>query len=164
MTHDTIRRCIQRELRSLERELDAYPDEASVWALPAGIKNSAGTLVLHLAGNLQHFIGRHLGDTSYVRDRDSEFSKRNVSRAELKRELSAASAAVDAGFGKLRSDTLATEYPERVGGLAFSTGDWLIHLSIHLGYHLGQVDYHRRLVTGSDQTVDTVSVKALGES
>jgi hypothetical protein len=153
---------MQREIRALKRELDAYPDTDSVWALPPGIKNSAGTLFLHLAGNLQHFIGAKLGDTGYIRDRDAEFSRRGVGRAEIARELDAAAAAVDVGFAKLTDSALASEFPEQIAGITFITADWLVHLAAHLGYHLGQIDYHRRLVTGDPSTLDAVSVKELG--
>src|SRR5262249_36896240 len=116
MTQQALHQCILRELRSLKRELDAYPDDASVWATPPGIKNPAGTLFLHLAGNLQHFVGAKLGDTGYVRNREAEFSRRGVSRAEIARELDAATAAVDAGFAKLTDRTLESEFLEQIAG------------------------------------------------
>jgi hypothetical protein len=162
MTQQAIHQCFQRELRALRRELDAYPDDASVWATPPGITNPAGTLFLHLSGNLQHFVGAKLGDTGYVRNREAEFSRRGVSRVEIARELDAATAAVDVGFGKLTDRALESEFPEQITGITFTTVDWLVHLAAHLGYHVGQIDYHRRLVTGDSTTVDTVSVKELG--
>lgn len=164
MSHEIIRQCMQRELRALRRELDAYPDDASLWAVPPGITNSAGTLLLHLAGNLQHFVGRHLGGTSYVRNRDAEFSRRAVSRAEILRELDAAAAALDAGFARLTAVGLASNFPEPIAGMTFTTGDWLVHLVAHLGYHLGQIDYHRRIVLGDSTTVDAVPVKELASA
>src|SRR5262249_35503899 len=150
-----------REIRSLHRELDAYPDDASVWATPPGIKNPAGTLFLHLAGGLQHFIGAKLGATGYKRDRDAEFSMRGASRAQIARELDAATAAVDAGFAKVTEAVLAAPFPQQIDGNTFTTADWLIHLLAHLGYHIGQIDYHRRLVTGDPTTVEIVSAKEL---
>jgi hypothetical protein len=74
---------MSRELRTFERELNAYQTEEQVWLLPPGLPNSGGTLALHAAGNLQHFIGAVLGGSSYVRDRDAEFQRRGVPRAEL---------------------------------------------------------------------------------
>jgi uncharacterized damage-inducible protein DinB len=118
-------------------------------------------LALHLAGNLQHYIGARLGGTSYVRDRDAEFARRNVPRAEIVRELDRAAAAVDTTLAKLNENTLTQTYPDQVAGMTFTTGEWLMHLAIHLGYHLGQIDYHRRIVTGDATTVDAVSVKEL---
>ncbi len=81
---DAIRRCMLRDLDGMLAELDGYPDDASVWALPDGIANSTGTLALHLAGNLRHFVGGQLGGTGYVRDRDAEFADRGLSRDELR--------------------------------------------------------------------------------
>lgn len=161
MDYEIIRQCMQRELRALRRELDAYPDDASVWALPPGITNSAGTLMLHLAGNLQHFVGRHLGGTEYVRNRDAEFSRRGVSRAEIAKELDATADAIDRAFANATDAIITARYPEQIGGMTFVTGDWLVHLVAHLGYHLGQVDYHRRLVLRDPTTVDAVPVKEL---
>ena len=164
MRYEIIQQCMLRELRALRRELDAYPDDASLWASPPGITNSAGTLLLHLAGNLQHFVGRHLGGTTYMRNRDAEFSKRGVSRAEIAKELDAAAAALNAGFAKLTDAGMASTFPEPIAGITFTTGDWLVHLVAHLGYHLGQIDYHRRLVLGDPTTVDAVPVTELASA
>ena len=72
---------LERDLQALDREVNAYPDESSLWEVPEGITNSGGTLVLHLAGNIQHFLGARLADSGYVRDRAKEFSARGVPRA-----------------------------------------------------------------------------------
>jgi len=155
---------MQRELRALRRELDAYPDDASLWATPPGITNSAGNLILHLAGNLQHFMGARLGGARYVRDRETEFATRGASRDALRREIEAAAAAVDAAFARLDDRALDSDYPEVIKGMTVKTVDWLTHLAVHLGYHLGQIDYHRRLVLGDTTTVDTVSISELARA
>ena len=152
---------VQRELRAFKRELEAYPDDASVWHLPSGVSNSAGTLALHCAGNLQHYIGGRLGGSGYVRDRDAEFRRRDVPRVELYRELERAMLAVENTFGAEGPSTLPDVYPEKIGGQTIATDVYLIHLVAHLGYHLGQVDYHRRLTTGDGVTVDGISVREL---
>jgi uncharacterized damage-inducible protein DinB len=118
-----------------------------------GITNSAGTLVLHLAGNLQHFFGACLGHTGYVRDRAAEFSRRGVAREDLVREIEAARAAVTAGLADLTASQLTAEFPEAVADTRLTTGEYLVHLVTHCAYHLGQVDYHRRNVTGSGTTI-----------
>jgi hypothetical protein len=87
MTGPAIAAIISRELSALERELNAYQTEEQVWALPPGLPNSGGTLALHAAGNLQHFVGAVMGGSSYVRDRDAEFQRRHVARSELIEEL-----------------------------------------------------------------------------
>lgn len=150
-----------RELRTLKKELEAYPDEASVWALAPGISNSAGTFALHLTGNLQHFIGTVLGSSGYRRNRDAEFASRNVPRAELYREIDATIAVLEKILPNLGEDVLARDYPEPVAKARLVTADFLIHLAVHFGYHLGQLDYHRRLVAGGEAVPGVVSPAAL---
>jgi len=152
---------ISRDLRAVRREIEAYPDEVSVWKLPPGIANSAGTLALHLAGNVQHFFGAVLAGSGYARDRTAEFSRRDVPRVEITAQLDAAIAAVEQGLAKVSEKTLASDYPEQIAGHAVAGGEWLIHLASHLAYHLGQIDYHRRLVTGHTETVGTMALQEL---
>jgi uncharacterized damage-inducible protein DinB len=161
MITQTIRTLYLRELRALRREIEAYPDEALLWATRAGITNTAGNLALHLCGNLQHYVGARLGDTAYVRNRDAEFARRDVSRAEILAEIDAATAAVRLGFGRINDADLETPYPEAIANRTLTTGEWLVHLVAHLGYHLGQIDYHRRMVTGDATTLDMISVREL---
>jgi hypothetical protein len=157
----TLAACIAammtRELTTLKAELAAYPSEADVWRTAPGIANSGGTLALHLAGNLRHFVGAVLGGSGYVRRRDLEFSARDVPRRELLSGIDEAIAAVESTLGGLPDAALAKEYPEPVAKNRVDTGDYLIHLLSHLSYHLGQVDYHRRLVTGSGAPVGAVA-------
>jgi len=150
-----------RELAAVRRTIEAYPDDASVWALPAGLPNAGGTLVLHLAGNLQHYVGARLGGTGYRRDRDAEFSRRDVPRAVLLEEVDAAIAAVERTLPVLPESMLSQPYPEPVAGQVPTTGDFLVHLAAHLAYHLGQLDYHRRVVTGDRHGVGALSAAAL---
>jgi uncharacterized damage-inducible protein DinB len=156
-----IENLLTRELESLRREIELYPDEASIWATPPGVPNSAGNLVLHLAGNLRHYLGANLGESGYVRDRDAEFSGRGLSRSDLLGLIDAATDDVRAALRKLSEARLGEEYPERVRGLRLVTGEFLLHLGNHLAYHLGQVDYHRRIVTGDSAGVGAVSLDRL---
>ncbi len=151
---------LSRDLRALRREIEAYRDERDLWRVEPGIGNSAGTLALHLAGNIQFFAGTVLGATGYVRDRAAEFAQRDVPRMELLREIDAALAAVERGVARLPDAALSQPYPQPPGGFAVTTGDFLLHLVSHLTYHLGQVDYHRRLLTGEAGQIRAV---ALGE-
>jgi hypothetical protein len=146
-----------RELNSLRLEIEAYPTDADLWAIVPGIVNPGGTLALHLSGNLQHFVGAVLGGSTYVRNRDAEFSTRGLSRADVVQRVDDAISAVQTTFKSLEPSDLAAEYPEPVAKMRLNTGDFLTHLASHLAYHLGQVDYHRRIVTGSPATVGTVA-------
>ena len=151
---------MSRDLRALRREIEAYRDERDLWRGAPGISNCGGTLALHLAGNIQFFVGTVLGATGYVRDRDAEFGRRDVPRTELLREIDAALAAVECGVARLSDAALSQPFPRPPGGFAVTTGDLLLHLITHLTYHLGQVDYHRRLLTGEAGQIRAV---ALGE-
>jgi hypothetical protein len=152
---------IVRDLKALGREVEAYPDDASLWKMPPGIANSGGTLALHLCGNVQHFFGAVLGGSGYVRDRAAEFSRRDVPRAEIAAQVQAAVVAAERGLAKADDAVMARDYPEQIAGHSFVTGEWLVHLVAHLGYHLGQVDYHRRLVTGNGETVRVMAAPEL---
>jgi len=142
----SLRKIILRDLDKLEKEILQYPDEGSIWKLDGDIKNSAGTLCLHLCGNLQHYIGVGLGKSSYKRDRDNEFAARNVSRQELLGEILAAKKAVDDTLATADASILETEYPLPVFDKPMTVQYFMIHLAAHLEYHLGQVSYHRRLL------------------
>lgn len=158
---DWIHTVMTRELKALRREIEAYPNEADLWRAVPGIVNPGGNLALHLAGNLQYFVGAVLGGTGYKRYRDAEFGSRDLPRAQLLREIDAALAAVEAGLERFNDADCAKPYPEPVGGITPTTGAFLAHLAVHLGYHLGQVDYHRRIITGQGVTVGTVAVAEL---
>ena len=153
-----------RDLRALRREIESYPDDASVWALPPGIANSAGTLVLHLAGNLRTYVGHVLGGVAYERDRPREFAARGLTRAELLGELDAAMSAVDTALPRVSDAVLASDFPLAIGAVRVNTQDFLLHCAVHLGYHLGQIDYHRRLSTTSPATVATVAPAELASA
>ncbi len=135
----------RRDLEKLISELEAYPNEESLWRVSGEIKNSSGNLALHLIGNLSHFIGVKLGGTDFVRDRDSEFALKNVSRAEIIEKLHHTLAVLEATLPTLDAATLEATYPLEVMGYPMTTGYFLIHLYGHLSYHLGQINYHRRL-------------------
>jgi hypothetical protein len=137
-----------RDLTRLIQELTAFADTASVWKTAPGVSNAAGTLALHLEGGLRHFIGWQLGKIEYKRDRPLEFSARGVERLELIARLEAVKASIPAVIAALSDSDLDATYPENVTGKPMTTRQWLIHLNGHLNYHLGQVDYLRRVTTG----------------
>ena len=157
MNGPAVAAIISRELKAIERELNAYQTEEQIWALPAGLPNSGGTLALHAAGNLQHFIGTVLGGSSYVRDREAEFSRRGVPRAEMIAELQRAAETVRTTLGALDPARFDELYPVPVANRRVKTGEFMTHLAVHLAYHLGQLDFHRRAVTGDATGVGAVS-------
>jgi len=143
---DALKNLLLRDLASLRREVEQYPDEASLWRPLPGIANPGGTLALHLAGNLQWFVGAQLGHSGYVRDRDREFAVRDLPRARVLEEIDAAARAVELGLGALDPAALDQDFPAPMGGRRTGTGAFLLSLCAHLGYHLGQVNYHRRML------------------
>ncbi len=134
-----------RDLEKVKEELSLYPDEKSIWALTPGINNSAGTLCLHLAGNLLHFIGATLGKTGYIRERDKEFALRNISRDDMMMQLNKAILDVTSILPGLSDEDLSGNFPLEKHGQVVTTHHMLVHLLAHLGYHLGQINYHRRI-------------------
>lgn len=135
-----------RDLLKLAEEIRIYPSEESIWRIPPGVSNSAGTLCLHLVGNLQHFIGMALGHSGYARDREREFSDRNVPRDSLLAGIEGALEAVKNTFAALPETAFSQDFPLEKHGEIVRTDYMLLHLLTHLNYHLGQVNYHRRLV------------------
>lgn len=144
--HD-ISKVILRDLDVLEKEISLYPNTDAIWRVNGEIKNSGGNLALHLCGNLQHYIGAGLGKTGYLRDRPKEFSLKDISAKDLALEIIKTKEAVKTTLSKLDPALLEKDYPEKVFADSMTTQYFLIHLSAHLGYHLGQVNYHRRLIS-----------------
>jgi len=134
-----------RDLNKLKEEIILYKKEEDLWALQGDVKNPAGTLVLHLVGNLKHFIGAVLGDTGFVRDRDLEFSKRNIPASMLLEEIDETIAVVNNVLSNLSDEQAIAEYPAENFGKGRTTIYALAQLTAHLNYHLGQVNYHRRM-------------------
>jgi len=150
-----VRTVLRRDLGTLRRELDLYTDDAGPWREVPGLANCGGTLALHLAGNLRHFVGARLGTSGYVRDRAAEFAERDVPRAKQE---------VDAALSTLDHRRLMAEFPDVVAGVRVTTGDLLLHLVAHFTYHLGQLNAHRRVVSGDAVSVGALSIPALASA
>jgi len=137
---------LSRDLNRLKNEIEAYQKEENIWKVDQDISNCGGNLALHLIGNLNTFIGAELGKTGYIRQRDLEFSLKNVPREELISQIEDTLRIVDQTLEKLSPEELEKEYPLLVLPEKTSTGFFLTYLTTHLAYHLGQVNYHRRLL------------------
>ena len=142
----TLSSLYEKDLNKLIEEISLYKDETDIWKVKDGISNSGGNLTLHLLGNLNHFIGGTLGHTGYVRDREKEFSLKDVPREKLADEIKNASAVVAKTLASLSEDDLEKDFPVPFNNKVSTTGFILIFLLAHLNYHLGQINYHRRLV------------------
>lgn len=159
---DDILIFLVRDLNTLARELELFPGEDKIWETPEGVTNSAGTLTLHACGNLRHYIGAILGNSGYVRDRPAEFETRALSRQELLAEIDSTLTELQATVPALDPSVLDTQFPQAIGGVNIVTHRFLIHLCTHLAFHVGQVGYLRRLMTGDSTVAGAVSVQPLG--
>jgi hypothetical protein len=146
MLIETLRTLFNRDLNRLRSEIEQYRNEADIWKIDGQTKNSAGNLCLHLVGNLNTYIGKELGNTGYVRNRDLEFSLKDVPRKELLEKINSTIAMINQTFEWLDEKALEAEYPVLVFDQMTSTEYLLVHLTTHLTYHLGQINYHRRLI------------------
>ena len=143
---DTLKKLFNRDLEKLKTEISSYNDEKKLWEISGEIKNSAGNLCMHLCGNLQHFIGNILGNSGYVRNREAEFSTKDIPKEKLLDEINITAIVVEKTISELKEDKFNEIYPVNVFGYEMTTEFFLVHLATHLNYHLGQINYHRRLL------------------
>lgn len=143
---ETLAAAYERGLDSLKSEIEAYSDETNIWKVADGITNSGGNLCLHLIGNLNHFIGANLGKTGYIRQRDLEFSDKGVSRDELLSRIHDVKTVVSNTINALSAESLGDDYPEMLFEQQMDIGTVLSYMTTHFSYHLGQLNYHRRLL------------------
>jgi uncharacterized damage-inducible protein DinB len=141
-----LKTLFNRDLNKLILEIESYQNENKIWYIDKNISNSAGNLCLHLIGNLNTFIGAQIGRTKYIRNRELEFSDKDIPRNILKAQLKATIQIVNDSLDLLTDADLQEEFPILVFETKTTTGFMLIHLTTHLAYHLGQINYHRRLL------------------
>jgi uncharacterized damage-inducible protein DinB len=146
MLIETLKMLFNRDLNILKFEIDSYQNETNLWKIESNISNSAGNLCLHLIGNLNTYIGAEFGKTGYIRNRALEFSLKDIPKAELLSKIEATIIVVNNALDTISEEDLKAEYPLLVFENKTSTEFMLIHLTTHLAYHLGQINYHRRLL------------------
>ncbi len=142
-----------RDLKRLHNEIEAYSDEAVLWQKVEGISNPAGNLCLHLVGNLNEYIGRQLGGIPYERNRPLEFSATDVPQKDLLLMIQKTQEVVENALNPLVNEQFQAKYPENVLGYDMTVHYFLVHLNGHLNYHLGQINYHRRILMGAQKAV-----------
>jgi hypothetical protein len=133
-----------RDLARLRREIAQFPDDATLWEKVPGVNNPAGNLILHLEGNLREYVGHQMGGVAYQRDRPFEFSGTGLTRADLTDRVAPLQSRVPDLIASFSSVLLDTEsgHPEHGSNRSF-----LLHLYGHFSYHLGQINYIRRIVS-----------------
>lgn len=142
----SVSNILERDLYKVISEIQAFHKEDNLWRLEGQIKNTAGNLSLHIAGVVNHFIGAVLGKNGYIRDREKEFNEKQVPKEDLIDNINEAIAAVKEVLPKLKEADMENEFPEKFSGKTFTIGFFLIYLVSHINYHLGQINYHRRII------------------
>lgn len=139
---------LENDLGKLKNEINLYKDEKDIWKVKGEISNTAGNLCLHLLGNLNHIIGHLIGGSGYQRNRELEFSEKNVPRPELNKRIDALIELIKKSLPKVKDEDIYKTFPDKVSGKIREFGFALIYFTNHFNYHLGQINYHRRLITG----------------
>lgn len=143
---ESLQSLFSRDLQKLKTEIESYQREENIWKIDKDISNSAGNLCLHLVGNLNHYIGMTLGNSGYIRNREIEFALKDIPKAKLIQQIDKTIEMVSLTLESLSIEDLQKEYPAEPLGYPMTTEYFLIHLFGHLNYHLGQINYHRRLL------------------
>ena len=149
LAHD-IAALFRRDLTRLLQELQAFEgNDAALWKTLPGVTNTAGHLILHVEGNLREFVGRKMGNRPYSRQRDEEFTGSSVAFFDLVDRVESLRIMIPEVVSGLESASLETSYEEAL--------QYLVHLHGHLNYHLGQIDYLRRILLRAN-AVDFVTL------
>ena len=142
----TIQEILVKNILKLREEINAFKSEEKLWYKENNIANPAGNLCLHLVGNLNTYIGVALGTSKYIRNRELEFSQTGLSKNELLDKIDSTIEVVKTTLQEFPDSKLEEVFPMKVFDKETTTGYMLIHLASHLTYHLGQINYHRRLL------------------
>jgi len=142
-----IKAILLRDLDALSMAVTQYPNSAMLWEVLPGTSNSAGNLALHLIGNLRHFIGHVIGKTNYTRNREEEFNLKHLDKAEIIKLIETCKTEVETALDKMPAADLEKEFAVEVSSKKSLTGYVLLHIISHFNYHLGQINYHRRVLT-----------------
>ena len=143
---DSLVQLFVRDLNRLQKEVQLYSDDEILWKVDQDVKNSGGNLAIHLIGNLRHFIGAILGNSGYIRQRDKEFNDKNIPRTLILEQIDEIKPMLEKIILNLSRKELQKMYPINIGKEGVTTEQFLMHLYGHLNYHLGQINYHRRLL------------------
>jgi len=142
MLNNILASFYERDIRKLVEEVNMFGNEADLWRTRGTVKNSAGNLVLPIIGGLNHLIGATLAQSGYIRDRDSEFTSKNVERKALVAGLEELIPMINHTLIQVDPDD---DYPIFFDDAKRSNSYVLTQLLLHLNYHLGQVNYLRRM-------------------
>jgi hypothetical protein len=151
MSIEHIKTLLLRDLNTLEDEIAQYKTDNDLWLILPGTANPGGNLALHLIGNLRHFIGSVLGKTGYSRNREAEFTSTGMTKNEIIEMIHISFTEIKNTLDQLSDRDLKHDFPEAFRGTVHSSHFMLLHLITHFNYHLGQLNYHRRIVSNQQR-------------
>ena len=145
MLNNVLANFHERDIRKLIEEINLFRNEENLWKTQGSVKNSSGNLALHIIGGMNYLIGATLAKTGYIRDRDQEFIRKGVARKEIVAHLEELIPMINQTLNALGHDGMEAEYPLIFDDMKVSNSYLFVQLLVHLNYHLGQVNYLRRV-------------------
>jgi hypothetical protein len=133
------------QLTKLKNEVISFKDEANLWKKIDGVNNTAGTLVNHLVGSLNFSVGTNIADNGYVRNREAEFADTNIPREKLVSGIDSLIVVIRTALENISEERLEKQYQMEHQGIQ-NTRFYLIYFYGHLNYHIGQINYLRRML------------------
>jgi len=146
MLNNLLATFYERDIRKLIEEVNLFSNEDNLWRTHGSVKNTSGNLVLHIMGGLNYLIGTQLAQTGYVRNRDQEFTSKGVKKEYLIAGLEELIPMINKTLNAFTQEDMEAEYPLIFDDMKVSNSYVLLQLLLHLNYHLGQVNYLRRML------------------
>ena len=131
---------IERFAQELIRLIEPLSQE-QLWSEKHGIPNSIGTLIRHLTGNLNHYLGAGILKNGYIRNREKEFSDTNLAKETIIAELETAVIIAKEAVSQINEEIILQPYTTPCGDNYESFAYHIVRLATHFALHLGQVDY-----------------------
>lgn len=143
---------IQLSVRDIEERAEEFIEmieplsAEQLWFSDEVVVNSIGTLARHMTGNFNHFFGAGFLKNGYVRNREQEFSERDIPKAQVISDFQAAAGVVQQAAMAINEEDVNKPYRTPCGVDFDSLGYHLIRLTTHFAHHHGQVSYAVRYV------------------
>jgi DinB superfamily len=129
------------KLTGAVRDLAAPLTNEQFWSKPFAFGNSFGHLILHLTGNLNHYIGSGIAETGYVRDRPREFTEAAPPAKDVvMKNFDEAVQMVLRTIRAQAADDWSKPYAA-AGADAKDRFEMVLQCATHLDHHVGQLMY-----------------------
>lgn len=136
----------EKGFEGLKHEIALYRKEEDLWITCCNVNNSAGNLAIHICGSINHFVNHGIGNTPYKRDRNVEFSQKDLSQKQILQTIEKTKANTLKTIKNINPKKLEENFPLESPFGEISSSAAIVILLGHLQYHLGQISYHRRLL------------------